>query len=95
MNEKYIWFLYLSILVFILGKVSIAGEIERAKIKVKNIYQYKKYEYFDMGNLEVKGNLLTPGDLSIKDRKIREFNNKLYQRENFKDKSLKQTTLLR
>lgn len=47
------------------------------------IYQYKKYEKFDLGNLEVKGQLIAPGDISVRDRERRRFEMDLYVRENF------------
>lgn len=49
----------------------------------KVIYQYKKYEKFDLGNLEVKGNLIAPGDISVRERERRRFEMDLYTRKNF------------
>jgi len=49
----------------------------------KVIYQYKKYEKFDLGNLEVKGQLIAPGDISVRERERRRFEIDLYVRENF------------
>lgn len=50
------------------------------------IYQYKKYEKFDLGDLEVKGKLIAPGDLSVRERERRRFELDLYNREHFDDK---------
>ena len=49
----------------------------------KVIYQYKKYEKFDLGNLEVKGQLIAPGDISVRERERRRFEMDLYRRKDF------------
>ncbi len=49
----------------------------------KVIYQYKKYEKFDLGNLEVKGQLIAPGDISVRERERRRFELDLYSRKEF------------
>lgn len=51
----------------------------------KVIYEYKKEDYFDFEALSVKGDLLTPGDLSSKAVKRVKFNSKEYIRKNFDD----------
>lgn len=49
----------------------------------KVIYQYKKYEKFDLGNLEVKGQLIAPGDISVRERDRKRFELDLYSRKEF------------
>ncbi len=49
----------------------------------KVIYQYRKYERFDLGHLEVKGNLIAPGDISVRDRERKRFQVELYTRKEF------------
>lgn len=49
----------------------------------KVIYQYKKYEKFDLGNLEVKGELIAPGDISVRDRDRKRFELDLFSRKEF------------
>lgn len=51
----------------------------------KVIYEYKKEDYFDFEALSVKGELLTPGDLSGKAVKRVKFNSKDYIRKNYDD----------
>ncbi len=51
----------------------------------KIIYEYKKEDYFDFEALSVKGDLLTPGDLSSKAVKRVKFNSKEYIRKDFDD----------
>ncbi len=54
-----------------------------AQEKEKIIYQYKKYEKFDLGNLEVKGQLIAPGDISVRERERKRFELDLYSRKDF------------
>jgi hypothetical protein len=49
----------------------------------KIIYQYKKYEKFDLGNLEVKGQLIAPGDISVRERERKRFELDLFSRKDF------------
>lgn len=49
----------------------------------KVIYQYKKYEKFDLGNLEVKGQLIAPGDISVRERERKRFELDLFSRKDF------------
>jgi hypothetical protein len=53
--------------------------------KTKVIYKYKQYEKFDLGDMEVKGSIVAPGDLSVKERRRKIFKREFYKRENLKD----------
>ena len=48
-------------------------------------YKYKDYEKIDLGDFSVQGDVVTPGDLSLKDRKIKFINHDLYRRTDLKD----------
>jgi hypothetical protein len=50
---------------------------------LKMIYKYRKYEKFDLGSMEIKGSIVAPGDLSVKERSRRTFSRDLYDRDNF------------
>lgn len=52
----------------------------------KVIYKYKKYEKFDLGDMSIKGDVITPGDISVKKRQFKRFNEGLFKRLHFKDK---------
>ncbi len=70
----------MKILVYVLGLYLMQdawGEEQQV------IYQYKKYEKFDLGNLEVKGQLIAPGDISVRERERRRFELDLYSRKEF------------
>lgn len=51
----------------------------------KVIFKYKKYEKFNLGDMSIKGDVITPGDISVKERKFKKFNEGLFDRKDFKD----------
>ncbi len=53
------------------------------KPKKNVIIKYKQYETFDLGNLEIKGKIIAPGDLSVKERKRKRFSRPLFERDQF------------
>lgn len=61
------------------------GDAWGQETKEKVIYEYKKYEKFDLGNLEVQGELIAPGDISVRERERKRFELDLYSRDNFDD----------
>jgi hypothetical protein len=58
-------------------------------------YEFKKYEKFDLGDMSVKGDLIAPGDLSVRERAIRTPALQIYERENFENFSELRTKLSR
>jgi hypothetical protein len=58
-------------------------------------YEFKKYEKFDLGDMSVKGDLIAPGDLSVRERAIRTPHLQIYERENFENFSELRTKLSR
>lgn len=70
----------MRILVYVLGLYMMS---EAYGDDQKVIYQYKKYEKFDLGNLEVKGQLIAPGDISVRERERKRFELDLYSRKDF------------
>lgn len=69
----------MRILAYVLSMYLIADAYGDEKV----IYQYKKYEKFDLGNLEVKGQLIAPGDISVRERERRRFEMDLFSRKDF------------
>lgn len=53
------------------------------KVKPKVVIKYKQYESFDLGNLEIKGKIIAPGDLSVKERQRKRFSRPLFERDEF------------
>lgn len=68
---------FLIIISLIFSTNSMANKKERI------IYEYKKYEKFDMDDLVVEGESGSPGDLSIDPRIKSKFKNRLPYRKNF------------
>ncbi len=70
------------ILIIFLGCFSywVSAETE----KTPNIkYEYKKYEKFDLNEINVEGEAGAPGDLSITPALREEFKNNIEERKNF------------
>lgn len=63
--------------------------------KVKKVYKYKEYEKFDLGDLEIKGSVIAPGDISVKERRRKVFERDLYHRDDFDKKIIKEIKFLR
>lgn len=61
----------------------------------KVVYKFKEYEKFDLGDLEIKGSIIAPGDISVKERRRKVFERDLMRRENFDKKILKEIKFLR
>lgn len=63
--------------------------------KEKVVYKYKEYEKFDLGDLEVKGSVVAPGDISVKERNRKVFENPLYKRTSFRELMIQDVKNLR
>lgn len=61
----------------------------------KVVYKYKEYEKFDLGDMEIKGNIIAPGDLSIKERRRQKFERDLLQRGDFDKKIINDIKFIR
>ncbi len=80
-----IFFLILSL--YLLANFALAQTAPPSpSAKQKIIYEYKKKEFIDLGNLDIKGTLLAPGDISVQNRKRKEFDRNLFNRDDFNDK---------
>ncbi len=66
-----------------------------SKSKKNIIVTYKKYERFDLGNLEIKGSVIAPGDLSVKNKRRKIFSRRLLSRDNFDDFSVHEIDTLK
>jgi hypothetical protein len=61
----------------------------------KVIYKYKEYEKFDLGDMEIKGKIIAPGDISVKERRRKVFERDLLHRDDFNKKILDEIKFLR
>lgn len=66
-----------------------------SKTNKKVTYKYKKFERFDMDDLNIEGDMSNPGDLSIDPRFRRKFKNRLPSRPNFKREMLSSIEAIR
>ena len=63
--------------------------------KTKTIYKYKEYEKFDLGDMEIKGNIVAPGDISVKERRRKVFERDLLHKNNFDKEIIQEIKFLR
>lgn len=73
----------------LLSTVSVYGQ------KKKVVYKYKEYEKFDLGDLEIKGSIIAPGDISVKERRRKVFERDLLHRDDFDKKIIEEIKFLR
>lgn len=59
------------------------------------IYKYKQYEKFDLGNLEIKGEIIAPGDLSVRERNRKVFEANIFEREDYDKEIIKEIKFIR
>jgi len=74
---------------FILFSFNVFGQ------KTKTIYKYKEYEKFDLGDMEIKGNIVAPGDISVKERRRKVFERDLLRKDNFDKQIIQEIKFLR
>ena len=74
-------FIILLLALFSLTLFAQTGGKGKAKSSVQ--YQYKQKEVFDFGELTIQGNVLTPGDITVKKRKRKKFRTQFRTRNNF------------
>ncbi len=58
----------------------VSAEAEDAKDMV---YKYKEYEVIDLGSMEIKGQIIAPGDLTVNERSRKIFERSLLEKSNF------------
>jgi len=55
----------------------------KAEDKKNTVYKYKEYEVIDLGSMEVKGQIIAPGDLTVNERERKTFKRSLLEKDNF------------
>jgi hypothetical protein len=48
-------------------------------------YEYRKYEKFDLGSMEIQGDLVAPGDVSVREKERETFSLDLFIRRHSDD----------
>lgn len=54
-----------------------------SQTKKNTVYKYKEYEVIDLGSMEVKGQIVAPGDLTVNERERKVFSRALLEKNNF------------
>lgn len=75
----------LALIIVILTSVFLKAYSQDGVGSGKVVYKYKKYEKFNLGDMSIKGDVLTPGDISVKERNFIEFQEGLFDRKHFRD----------
>ncbi len=73
----------MKIIILIIALITMnafAAEDTGAKPKV---YKYKEYEVIDLGSMEIKGQIIAPGDLTVNERERKVFKRSLLEKTNF------------
>ena len=83
----------MSKLIFIVLATLFTTQVLAQKKKV--IYKYKEYEKFDLGDMEIKGSIIAPGDLSVKERRRKVFERDLFHKDNFDEKIIEDIKFIR
>jgi hypothetical protein len=73
----------ISILVFSLILITLTSTVLAEEDKKNVIYKYKEYEVIDLGSLEIKGQIMAPGDLTVNERERQTFQRSLLEKNNF------------
>lgn len=59
------------------------------------IYKYKEHEVIDLGSLEIKGQIMAPGDITVNERKRQTFNRELLEKQNYDFENIREIENLR
>lgn len=57
--------------------------IAQAEEKKNTVYKYKEYEVIDLGSMEIKGQIIAPGDLTVNERERKVFKRSLLEKTNY------------
>lgn len=71
-----------TIIIFIIS-INCANVFAQQEEKKNVVYKYKEYEVIDLGSLEIKGQIMAPGDLTVNDRERAVFKRSLLEKNNF------------
>lgn len=70
----------MKIIIILLLTLSLSAVAEEKK---NTVYKYKEYEVIDLGSMEVKGQIIAPGDLTVNERERKVFKRSLLEKNNF------------
>ncbi len=70
-------------ILILLSLISSLSLFAQEEPKKNVIYKYKEYEVIDLGSLEIKGQIMAPGDLTVNERERQSFKRSLLEKNNF------------
>ncbi len=73
----------MKIIIFSLISLMLSFSALAQEEKKNVIYKYKEYEVIDLGSLEIKGQIMAPGDLTVNERERQSFKRSLLEKNNF------------
>jgi hypothetical protein len=73
----------MKILALSLLTIFFSTDLHAQDEKKNVVYKYKEYEAIDLGALEIKGQIMAPGDLTVNERERQSFKRSLLEKNNF------------
>ena len=89
MDNKNTLFLLLSAMAFFSIPFTAQAQGNSKTGKKNVIVEYKRYESFDLGGLQIEGKVLAPGDLTIDDQGRDQTDYDLFNRRHFRKEIIK------
>ena len=84
MSRGHGFFLCLMLLGMSLHPLLVFSKEGGKKGPKKVIVEYKKYESFDLGGMQIEGDVLTPGDLTVEGQDNEVLGHRLFNRKHFR-----------
>jgi hypothetical protein len=73
----------MKIAIMFLITVLLSASAMAQEEKKNVVYKYKEYEVIDLGSMEIKGQIMAPGDLTVNERERQTFKRSLLEKHNF------------
>lgn len=73
----------MKIIIFAMLVITATSPLAQKSVNEKVIYKYKKFEQFNLDEISVEGELGAPGEITVSNRYLRQFKNKLPSKPNF------------
>lgn len=69
----------------VMSSIAVSEEkpAEKPAEKKNTVYKYKEYEVIDLGSMEIKGQIIAPGDLTVNERERKVFKRSLLEKNNY------------
>ena len=88
MNHKHGFFTGVLFLLSLYAALALGQEKNRHSNK-NVIVEYKKYQSFDLGGLQIEGEVISPGDLTIEGQANKALEYQLFNRKHFQPEMIR------